>query len=243
MSEEATKPVKTEKEESLSARLIAAMADMQNPTKSKTASIPTKNGNSYKYKYETLDQVLGVVRPALAEHGLALTQQQTWSENTSSYVLRTVVFDSSEERLMDERPLHDYPDAQAAGSWETYMRRYALRTAFGLAGEDDDGAATVGANRNASQPRSEPSRANATQGASKPASMAKNRFAKIGELKAAALERGIKEDGIKSWLDAKFDGKPMKEFTDPEIRVVEVHLQSLIDSADQLANEKEANNG
>lgn len=243
MSEEATTPVETEKEESLSSRLIAAMADMQNPTKSKTASIPTKNGNSYKYKYETLDQVLGVVRPALAEHGLALTQQQTWSENTSSYVLRTVVFDSDEERLMDERPLHDYPDAQAAGSWETYMRRYALRTAFGLAGEDDDGAATVGANRSAAQPRSTPNRANAKQGANKPPAAAKNRFAKVGELKAAVLDRGIKEEHIKEWLDAKFDGKQMKDFNDAEIKVVEVHLQSLIDSVDQLAAESEANNG
>lgn len=131
-------------EESFSARLIEAMADMENPTKSKTANVPTKSGKSYQYKYETLDQVLGVVRPALAEHGLALTQQQAWSANTNSYVLKTIVFDASEERLMDERPLHDAADAQAAGSWETYMRRYALRTAFGLAGEDDDGAATVG---------------------------------------------------------------------------------------------------
>lgn len=143
-------------DQTFSARLIAAMGDMENPTKSKTAKVPTRSGGNYQYNYETLDQVLGVVRPALAAHGIALTQQQAWSDSTNSYVLRTIVFDDSDERLMDERPLHDATDAQAAGSWETYMRRYALRTAFGLAGEDDDGAATIGRTKTAKTPAKQP---------------------------------------------------------------------------------------
>ena len=154
MSGQTAKPEEehAEKQGAFGSRLMAAMADMENPVKSKTANVPTKSGKSYQYKYETLEQVLGVVRPALAEHGLAMTQQQAWSGNTNSYVLRTIVFDGSEERVMDERPLRDAADAQVAGSWETYMRRYALRTAFGLAGEDDDGNATTGRDRQANRP-------------------------------------------------------------------------------------------
>lgn len=114
-------------------RLIDAMAEMGNPTKSK---------KGYNYMYETLEQVLGIIRPALANNGLMLFQSVKWHNMSSEFVLETGVFGENESRIMDERPFHTCNDAQAEGSWETYMRRYALRTAFGLTGEDDDGEAT-----------------------------------------------------------------------------------------------------
>lgn len=113
-------------------RLIDAMKEMENPTKSKQA---------YKYKYETLEQVLGIIRPALANNGLMLTQYIR--QYDGEWVLETVVFDGNgDEKIMDVRPIPLANDAQAQGSWETYLRRYALRSAFGLTGEDDDGEAT-----------------------------------------------------------------------------------------------------
>lgn len=116
-------------------RLIDAMKEMENPTKSKQA---------YKYKYETLEQVLGVIRPALAKNGLMLTQCQIKDAMSGIQVLETHVFDANGKNItMDSRPIPTCDDAQKQGSWETYLRRYALRTAFGLTGEDDDGAATV----------------------------------------------------------------------------------------------------
>lgn len=126
---------------SFNKRLMDAMAEMENPTKSKTADT-----GKIKYKYETLDQVLAVVRPALTKNGLAFTQSQRFDSSTGGFVLDTIVFDDGESRTMDSRPMPARSDAQQAGSWETYMRRYALRTAFGLTGEDDDGAATKSTN-------------------------------------------------------------------------------------------------
>ena len=118
--------------EGIYSHLFDAMLEMENPTKSKQA---------YKYKYETLEQVLGIVRPALANHGLMLTQCQ--KEVEGGWTLETWVFSKGGETLMmDSRPIPTCSDAQAQGSWETYLRRYALRTAFGLTGEDDDGEAT-----------------------------------------------------------------------------------------------------
>lgn len=122
----------TKEEETLQARLIAAMAEMVNPVKDTAA---------YKYKYEQLDQVLGIIRPALLNHGLGLTQYQEFQDGES--VLVTAVFDDTIKAELDRRPLPRCNNAQEAGSWETYMRRYALRTVFGLCGEDDDGAATM----------------------------------------------------------------------------------------------------
>lgn len=131
--------------ETIRARLMAAMAEMDNPKKSETATVPTKDGGKYSYRYETLEQLLEIVRPALMAHGLGLTQGVRRIDGTWSLV--TSVFDGEDSLALDERPMRDFPGAQDAGSWETYMRRYALRSAFGLCGEDDDGAAAQRASK------------------------------------------------------------------------------------------------
>lgn len=131
--------------ETIRARLMAAMAEMYNPKKSETATVPTKGGGNYSYRYETLEQLLEIVRPALMAHGLGLTQGVRRIDGTWSLV--TSVFDGEDSLALDERPMRDFPGAQDAGSWETYMRRYALRSAFGLCGEDDDWAAAQRASK------------------------------------------------------------------------------------------------
>jgi hypothetical protein len=131
--------------ETIRARLMAAMAEMDNPKKSETVTVPAKGGGKYSYRYETLEQLLEIVRPALMAHGLGLTQGVRRIDGTWSLV--TSVFDGEDSLALDERPMRDFPGAQDAGSWETYMRRYALRSAFGLCGEDDDGAAAQRASK------------------------------------------------------------------------------------------------
>lgn len=142
--------------ETIRARLMAAVAEMDNPKKSETATVPTKGGGKYSYRYETLEQLLEIVRPALMAHGLGLTQGVRRIDGTWSLV--TSVFDGEDSLSLDERPMRDFPGAQDAGSWETYMRRYALRSAFGLCGEDDDGAAAQRASKPkpAQKPRQKP---------------------------------------------------------------------------------------
>ena len=124
------------------ARLMAAMAAMPNPR---------KDTKAHHYKYETLDQVLGIVQPALMEQGLYVRQGVERVEG--GFVLVTRIVDSQEtdaegwaEWTVDRRPLMFGDDQQRNGSYETYARRYALKTVFGLCGEDDDGAATVSRN-------------------------------------------------------------------------------------------------
>lgn len=67
------------------------------------------------------------------------------------------------------------------------------------------------------------------------------RFDKISALKKEAIARGIKEEGIKEWLAVTFNGKPLKEFSPAEIKLVEVHLQQLVTDAKAL--KKETDNG
>ena len=65
------------------------------------------------------------------------------------------------------------------------------------------------------------------------ASAKKNRFLKIGELKIKAIESGISEDALRSWMQANV-GADMKTFTDAQIKQVEDHIQQLIDDKDKL---------
>ncbi len=137
MAEENTEPMR--------ARLRTAMAEMANPTKSKTANV-----GKYSYEYSTLPDVLGIVRPALQAHGLELKQfiKRRCSAETlqaNGLTLCTAVFDDDGEMVLDERPVYESKDPQAFGSYETYMRRYSLMTAFGLAADDDDGQAAKAA--------------------------------------------------------------------------------------------------
>ena len=114
-------------------RLLAAMAEMPNPV---------KDSKAYNYRYEQLDQVLGIVQPALMAHGLFVTQGMEFAEG--GYELRTCICDAEGDTLrvpMDCRPVKLTGDSQKDGSAETYARRYALKTVFGLCGEDDDGKA------------------------------------------------------------------------------------------------------
>lgn len=136
---------KTEDQLTLRGKLVKAMGAMENPTKSKTAEVPTKNGGRYSYNYESLDQVLEAIRPALKDNGIGLSQGLKYFDESNGYVLETAVFDENEAMILDVRPMRFYDRAQEVGSWETYMRRYALRAAFGLTGEDDDGEAASNA--------------------------------------------------------------------------------------------------
>ena len=104
---------------------------------------PVKDTKAYNYRYETLDQVLGIVQPPLMERGMFARQCSTLHED-GQFILYTYIVDTVDDvaHCMDMRPLKYGDDQQRNGSFETYARRYALKTVFGLCGEDDDGAAT-----------------------------------------------------------------------------------------------------
>lgn len=92
-------------------------------------------GNS-KYKYATIDAVLEVTQPLLKANGLALVQ---YVEDDS--MVATLYHDGGESLPMGRYNLGGFVDSQKRGSAITYARRYQLCSIFGIAQEDDDGAA------------------------------------------------------------------------------------------------------
>lgn len=211
-----------EAREPLMGRLVRAMAAMENPKKDSTAKVRTKQGGSYEYKYDTLDEVLSVVRPPLLDVGIGLTQPQVYAPERECYVIQTVLFDAEERVVMDERPMLKFSFAQDAGSWETYMKRYALKSVFGLAGEEDVG--DIGEIPIPAQPA--PPRT-----PEPPAPPRRGKWDRLNELKARAASLGIGDEPVRAWMHATFGGRPMSEFSAEEVEATERFVQGLIDKA------------
>jgi hypothetical protein len=95
----------------------------------------------FKSKYADLGSIIGTVKPALARHRLFFTQRCHPSDD--GVIVETVLHHANGED-MSLGSLYvpaNKRDAQGFGSAQTYARRYALQTAFGVPTEDDDGNA------------------------------------------------------------------------------------------------------
>jgi len=121
----------------IAAALAKAQGAIRNPHKD-------ANNPYFKSKYAPLDTVVEAIRGAMAASELAYVQSVTCAGNRVSVVTR--VLHSSGEWLETDPLAADAKDAspQAVGSATTYLRRYSLMAAVGLAptDEDDDGEAS-----------------------------------------------------------------------------------------------------
>lgn len=137
--------------ETIASALVAALSDLTNVTKGHTA-----NAGKKVYTYTNISDLIAETRPALAEHGIvALTPVHHHPDGLGCTV---VLLHKSGDRL-DFGPF-TFPseglDAQATGSWVTYIRRYALLSALGMGAEDDDGKSAQPAPRRQERPHGTP---------------------------------------------------------------------------------------
>jgi len=118
-------------EKKLHKALVAVCGKVENVKRDTQGQV----GNS-KYKYATIDAVLDVVQPLFREHGLALVQYVRGDS-----LISELHHEDGEVWHMGEYNLGTFIDSQKRGSAITYGRRYQLCSIFGIAQEDDDGAA------------------------------------------------------------------------------------------------------
>ena len=104
-------------------------------------SYTDRGGKKHERNYLTLDGILHVVRPLLAECGLSVIQHRAGDD------LATIILHDSGEQLGALMPFEAIQDngrsnLQNLGAGLSYLRRYALCAALGISADaDDDGEA------------------------------------------------------------------------------------------------------
>jgi len=119
----------------LSKALAAAQGEMQNATKN------AKNPH-FRSNYADLGEILNVVRPVFAKHGLGIVQMPDFEQGLVE--VETLLTHQSGEYISSRiRVPVGKNDAQGVGSAITYARRYSLAAVAGIGQEDDDGNGAV----------------------------------------------------------------------------------------------------
>lgn len=141
----------SESTDDLFAALAKAQAEIANPAKDKQARVPMKSGGTYSYTYADIADVLNVVRPALAKHGLAV--MQTTSLVSGDIILVTRIGHASGQWIEADYPVCQIGgDHRTMGAALTYARRYALCPMVGIAADEDtDGECAAEAPKPASR--------------------------------------------------------------------------------------------
>ena len=128
---------------SLAHALAAFQAECPPIRKGNRATVPTKSGGQYTYDYADLSDVIEVVAPVLARHGLSFNGRPTATKHGFGlkYQLRHISGQA-------DKGFYPLPDpgrmaAQDMGAWLTYVRRYVLCTIVGVAPGGDDNDAAV----------------------------------------------------------------------------------------------------
>ena len=127
----------------LFAALVKAQAEMPHPLADKTATVTTKKGGQFSYKFAPLNDVIDKTKPILQRHGLAIYQSVGGGGGEIS--VTTTILHQEGGCLSDTVSIKPEPDGrtsyvQQAGIAITYLRRYGWSAACGVyADKDTDG--------------------------------------------------------------------------------------------------------
>jgi hypothetical protein len=128
------------------AALADAKAEIPPIIKNRTVSHETKSGGTKSYKHEDLGDIARTVDPILSKHGLSYRFRTTSNANepicVTCIVSHRLGYSEGNSLSAGRDDTGNKNSLQAIGSTITYLQRYTLKAALGLAAStDDDGAA------------------------------------------------------------------------------------------------------
>lgn len=119
--------------------LCAAKKAIQAPKKGNTAE-----AGKYSYRYADRHDVIESYAAALAENGLQIIHIVRTDENLHMRQV-SILAHSSGQQVESCIPIPNVPNAQALGSWLTYLERYHSCALLDIAADsDEDGAGATG---------------------------------------------------------------------------------------------------
>jgi len=130
-------------------KLDAALAKAQGEIE---AASKDKTNPAFKSRYADLTAVWSACRPALAKHGISLTQWPIHAEDGRLHIITRIAHAGEWIKAHFSIPVTKQ-DPQGYGSATTYAKRFTLAAALGVvADEDDDGNHASGRNAPARAP-------------------------------------------------------------------------------------------
>lgn len=188
--------------------LAAANSEIKNPKKTARGAFGA---------YATLDAYLDALRPVYAAHGLSIVQDVT-DDDERVFVTTRIVHASGAEIVCGPMSSPRGQNIQHAGAAVTYLRRFTLGAATGLAGEDDDDGQT-----HAQEVKNDPK---------KSGSRAVRSEARASEKQVAFLTRLMREAGVNEVIlnDFAKDRFGWELPADGIAHLTAVHASDLIDA-------------
>jgi hypothetical protein len=124
--------------------IAAAKAEIPVIKKTRKVDFTPKNGGRVAYDHEDLGEIAATIDPILSQHGLSYRFRTSQSEGgliTVACILSHRDGHSEENSLSAGRDESGSKNnIQAVGSTQTYLQRYTLKAALGLAAAKDDDA-------------------------------------------------------------------------------------------------------
>lgn len=132
------------------AAMSSAKADIPTITKNRTVDFTSSKGRT-NYRHEDLGEIAKVIDPILGRHGLSY-RFETMTDNKMVRVVCVVSHRDGHSTRNELTAPHDESgnknSIQAVGSTITYLQRYTLKAALGLAASNDDDGAKAGQRQN-----------------------------------------------------------------------------------------------
>jgi len=120
--------------------MAAFKAEPLKIVKNQSVSYPSQKGGLVEYDHATLDMVVDVIAPALSAHGLSHAWRTEQGDKIRVTCIITHVMGHSEEVWLEGEldSTGGKNDIQGVGSTVTYLERYTLLAALGLATKGQD---------------------------------------------------------------------------------------------------------
>lgn len=134
--------------EAFDAAMAAAKAEIPTIIKNRNVDFTGKTGLRTNYRHEDLGEIARTVDPILSRHGLSYRFR---TEQQEGGAVRVICMVTHRDGHFEENALTAGRDEsgnknniQAVGSTITYLQRYTLKAALGLAASNDDDAKSSG---------------------------------------------------------------------------------------------------
>lgn len=125
--------------------LSQLQSNMPEISKTGKASFPTKNGGKMEYNFDQLNDICNAIRPLLFDAGLSYS----WKQNQDANGITVKCTIKHKHGHSESNQMIAPPDGsgmknaiQQIASTVSYLQRYTLKAALGIASSDDDGAAS-----------------------------------------------------------------------------------------------------